>query len=186
MSFISTDLIFYTMRRLVSMFWGHSGEGNKTSRDTDQKLNCRILISCQKPHCRLIFIYCTQVIFDSFCLADMETECFPAVSMASATGQPDFPEDVLIKQEPPSPPPASPPRAHTMSTISTLLSAPSPPLSSASSISSLHPQSLLKQPTIVLAARTPALHAAASTSTRDHQMLYPKVNIKVEPQMSSK
>lgn len=115
---------------------------------------------------------------------DMETECFPVVSMSSATGQSDFPEDVLIKQEPPSPPPASPPRAHSMSTISSLLNAPSPPLSSATS--SMHPQSLLKQPTIVLAARTPALHAAAaSTSIRDHQMLYPKVNIKVEPQIST-
>lgn len=115
----------------------------------------------------------------------METECFPAVSMSSATGQQDFPEDILIKQEPPSPPPASPPRAHSMSTISSLLNAPSPPLST-SSIASLHPQSLLKQPTIVLAARTPAMHAAASTSARDHQVLYPKVNIKVEPQLSSK
>ncbi|GFT07362.1 cyclic AMP-responsive element-binding protein 3-like protein 1 [Nephila pilipes] len=105
---------------------------------------------------------------------DMEAECFPAVSMTSATGQPDFSEDVLIKQEPASPPPASSPR---LSTISSLLNAPSPPLSS----SSLHPHSLLKQPTIVLAART----SSASTSSRDHPILFPKVNIKVEPSLST-
>ncbi|XP_035213830.1 cyclic AMP response element-binding protein A-like isoform X1 [Stegodyphus dumicola] len=115
---------------------------------------------------------------------DMETECFPAVSMTSATGEPDFPENVLIKQEPASPPPATSPRAHSLSTISSLLNAPSPPLSSASSISSLHPQSLLKQPTIVLAARPSPLHSASSSS-RDHQMMFPKVNVKVEPSLST-
>ncbi|CAL1282289.1 unnamed protein product [Larinioides sclopetarius] len=88
---------------------------------------------------------------------DMESECFPTVS----SGPSDFSEDVLIKQEPVSPPPASSPR---LSTISSLLNAPSPPL---------HPHSLLKQPTIVLAAR------------KSSPILFPKVNIKVEPSLST-
>ncbi|XP_055929204.1 cyclic AMP-responsive element-binding protein 3-like protein 2 isoform X1 [Argiope bruennichi] len=91
---------------------------------------------------------------------DMEAECFPTVS----SGPSEFSEDVLIKQEPVSPPPATSPR---ISAISSLLNAPSPPL---------HPHSLLKQPTIVLAARK---------SSRDHPILYPKVSIKVEPSLST-
>ncbi|KAG8201164.1 hypothetical protein JTE90_028823 [Oedothorax gibbosus] len=75
----------------------------------------------------------------------MEAECFPAMNPSQA----DFPEDVLIKQEPPSPPPSSP------RLISSLLAS----------------HSLLKQPTIVLAARP----------TREQQVLFPKLNIKVEP-----
>ncbi|XP_071043709.1 cyclic AMP response element-binding protein A isoform X4 [Parasteatoda tepidariorum] len=112
---------------------------------------------------------------------DMESECFPAVSISSSSGQTDFVEDIIIKQEPASPPPAeTSSRSHNLSTISSLLNAPSPPLSSASS--ALHPQSLLKQPTIVLAARPSSLQ---SSTSRDNQMLYPKVNIKVEPAVST-
>lgn len=122
---------------------------------------------------------------------DMETECFPVVSMTSATGQSDFSEDVLIKQEPTSPPPQPPspvpvsPSSTPRSTISSLLNSPCQSSSSASSlVSSLHPQSILKQPTIVLAARPSSLHSSSlsSPSSRDNQVVFPKVNVKVEQQ----
>ncbi|XP_064489800.1 cyclic AMP response element-binding protein A-like isoform X2 [Ornithodoros turicata] len=97
-------------------------------------------------------------------IEDMESECFPAVPVSTATGQSDL-ANVVVKQEPLSPPPASRP-------LSPPLAAQSPPPRKAKLLASAvaqHQQSLLKQPTIVLAARP------------ERHLLLPKVNIKVEP-----
>ncbi|CAN7993557.1 unnamed protein product, partial [Ixodes pacificus] len=128
----------------------------------------------------------------------MESECFPAVPVSTATGQ--SAGSVVIKQEPMSPPPAvsSPPpppaptsssssqsRRHASSSSRLLSSAlSSAPLAGPGALTScvstsgqplqqqqqLQQQSLLKQPTIVLAAARSERH-----------LVFPKVNIKLEP-----
>ncbi|CAN7995064.1 unnamed protein product [Ixodes hexagonus] len=136
-------------------------------------------------------------------IEDMESECFPAVPVSTATGQSDLAGGVVVKQEPLSPPPpppaASPPppisctsqsRRHASSSrllSSALASAPlagpgalAPCLTSGSGQPlqqqqqqlqlQQQQQSLLKQPTIVLAAARPERH-----------LVFPKVNIKLEP-----
>lgn len=85
---------------------------------------------------------------------DLESECFPAIPMTSAT---NGNTEAYIKQEP--------------------ISAPSSPQLSSTSTGSSS-VSLLKQPTIILAARQ-----AASSNPRC--IVFPKVNIKLEPPTSA-
>lgn len=137
-------------------------------------------------------------------IEDMESECFPAVPVSTATGQSDLAAGVVVvKQEPmspPPPPPASPP--------------PPPPLTpapsrsrttSSSSSSRLLSTALASAP--LIATPLPALAcvsaapAAVSASSHHHQqqsllkqptivlaaprherhLTYPKVNVKLEP-----
>lgn len=137
-------------------------------------------------------------------IEDMDSECFPAVPVSTVTGQSDLTSaaaaaavgGVVVKQEPMSPPPAPPsspppppPTSSSSRRNSRLLSSAlaSAPLVAASlqtplacvapaAASHLHhqhqppQQSLLKQPTIVLAA-----------PRHERHVVYPKVNVKLEP-----
>lgn len=102
---------------------------------------------------------------------DMDTDCFPTV-----TDQSDFADDVVIKREPPSPTPppttTSPP-PETKPSVGTCSSS-----SPSASVSAVHPNSLLKQPTIVLASRPTS---ASGQKSKESCSLVPKVNIKLEP-----
>lgn len=132
----------------------------------------------------------------------MDSECFPAVPVSTVTGQSDLASaaaatvvgGVVVKQEPMSPPPAPPsspppPPPSSSRRASRLLSSAlaSAPLVAASLQSSLAcvastaashlqhqhqppQQSLLKQPTIVLAS-----------PRHERHVVYPKVNVKLEP-----
>lgn len=139
-------------------------------------------------------------------IEDMESECFPAVPVSTATGQSDLAAAgvVVVKQEPMSPPPtapASPPPPPP------LTPAPSRTRTAASSSSSSRLLSTALASAPLIAAPLPALAcvsaapAASASSSHHHQqqsllkqptivlaaprherhMTYPKVNVKLEP-----
>lgn len=136
-------------------------------------------------------------------IEDMESECFPAVPVSTATGQSDLAAGVVVvKQEPLSPPPqppASPPPPPP------LTPAPSRTRTAASSSSRLLSTALASAP-LIAATPLPALACvsatpAVSASSHHHQqqsllkqptivlaaprherhLNYPKVNVKLEP-----
>ncbi|XP_067133014.1 cyclic AMP-responsive element-binding protein 3-like protein 2 isoform X2 [Centruroides vittatus] len=101
---------------------------------------------------------------------DMDTDCFPSV-----TDQSDFPDEVVIKREPPSPssptpPPPLPPETKPVPAASSSTESPS--------VAAVHPNSLLKQPTIVLAGRP---GSGSTHKPKEPCMTVPKVSIKLEP-----
>ncbi|XP_022242181.1 cyclic AMP-responsive element-binding protein 3-like protein 2 isoform X2 [Limulus polyphemus] len=109
---------------------------------------------------------------------DLESECFPAIPMSTATGQTEFSSVITIKQEPSSPPPRTPsPLPTLMTSVTDLLTTAT--LSPATSSSSQ--QSLLRQPAIVLASR---LKSTADTYN-DYHLVIPKLNIKLESAATS-
>ncbi|XP_022254303.1 cyclic AMP response element-binding protein A-like [Limulus polyphemus] len=113
---------------------------------------------------------------------DLESECFPAIPMTTATGQTDFSGIITIKQEPSSSPPRTPSPLPTLSSsVTDLLTTATLSSIALTSTSSSSQQSLLKQPSIVLTARS----NSAAKAFEDYRMVIPKLNIKLESAASS-
>ncbi|XP_076332879.1 cyclic AMP response element-binding protein A-like isoform X2 [Tachypleus tridentatus] len=113
---------------------------------------------------------------------DLESECFPAIPMTTATGQTDFSGIITIKQEPSSPPPRTPSPLPTLpSSVTDFLTTATLSSIALSSTSSSSQQSLLKQPSIVLTTRS----NIAAKALEDCRMVIPKLNIKLESTASS-
>ncbi|XP_076330236.1 cyclic AMP response element-binding protein A-like isoform X1 [Tachypleus tridentatus] len=107
---------------------------------------------------------------------DLESECFPAIPMSTATGQTEFSSVTTIKQEPLSPPPRTPsPVSSLMTSVTDLLTTATLSSVTYTSTSSSSQQSVLRQPAMVLPARS----KSTADNPNDYHLVIPKLNIKL-------